>query len=72
MFTLTGRLTEEKTLLTAWILLKILASASMSAVLRLVLPDRSKYSPSDLSAMLRSNAVQPGPWPPVARTASMV
>ena len=62
VLTLTGKLTEANTLLTAWISEKMTPMA-----LRISLPvapePPSKYLPPLVSAMLLSSAVQPGVWP---------
>ncbi|MDT4872798.1 hypothetical protein FQZ97_1080040 [compost metagenome] len=69
VFTLTGRLTEANTLLVAWISEKMAFSASAIWLPSLV---TSKYLPLLTLAMLRSSAVQPGPWPVVTRLTSTV
>ena len=71
MLTLTGKLTDENTVLTACISEKMVCSA-----VRISLPAppelTSKYLPLLTPAMLLSSAVHPGPWPVVTLSTSTV
>ncbi len=67
--TLSGRLTDANTLLTAWISENTSFSVSTICVPSLAI---SKYLPVDTAATLLSNAVHPGPWPLVVLLMSMV
>ena len=63
VLTLTGKLTEANTLLTAWISEKIVVRARRRSAAPALPELTSKYLPLLTLAMLLSSAVQPGPWP---------
>ena len=71
MLTLTGKLTEANTLLTAWISEKILPERIRDLLAAATGADVEIARPRPL-AMLLSNAVQPGPWPVITLSTSTV